>query len=179
MLERATRELDAQPDRFTCRRCQRSDQFVSHGFVYRKQRGGVRCVVGKRVFCANRCGRRGCGATLRLWLSDGVPRLHVAARVLQGFVLALLAGSGVASAYLQATAALSSRQGWRWVKRLRDGLVLWRSHLPRSTSPLWPLFAARSQRMQVLLTSLSALALHFGERFVARFQADLQVPFLR
>jgi hypothetical protein len=94
-------------------------------------------------------------------------------------VLALLAGSGVASAYLQAAAAPSSRQGWRWVKRLREGLVHRRIHLLRNTSPLRPLFVARSQRMQVLLTSLSALALLFGERFVVRFQAHLQLPFLR
>lgn len=173
-----TRELDAQPDRFTCRRCQRGDQFVSHGFVYRKQHGGVRCAVGKRLFCANRRGRRGCGATLRLSLADCLPRLHVAAQVLQGFVLALVAGSGVAAAYLQATRAQSARQGWRWVRRLRDGLVHWRTYLPREVSPLAPLFSVRSPRLQVLLPTLAALALRLGGSFVARFQRDRQRPFL-
>lgn len=176
MLERATRELAAHPDRFTCRRCQRGDQFVSHGFVYRKLPGGTRGVVGKRVFCADRSGRRGCGATVRLYLAEVLPRLHVSACVLQGFVLALLAGAGVAAAYLQATAAQSSRQGWRWVKHLCATLAQWRTELPREDAP--PGFPTRSPRLQVLLPTLTALAARFGERFVARFQAERQRPFL-
>lgn len=59
-MQRVTRVLDAHPDRFCCRRCGQSTQFVSHGFVYRKQYRGDRAEVGKRLFCANRRGRSGC-----------------------------------------------------------------------------------------------------------------------
>lgn len=133
-------------------------------------------MVGKRVFCTDRAGRRGCGATVRLYLAEVPPQLHVKACVLQGFVLALLAGAGVAAAYLRATAAQSSRQGWRWVRRFCTTLAQWRTDLPRVDAS--PRFATRSPRLQVLLPTLSALASRFGERFVARFQAERQAPFL-
>lgn len=95
---------------------------------------------------------------------------------MQGFVLALLAGAGVAAAYLHATAAQSARQGWRWLTRFRAALAHWRTDLPRAIAT--PQFATRSPRLQLLLPTLSALAARFDAPFVARFQSMRQLPFL-
>jgi hypothetical protein len=177
-LHQVTLTLDAHPDRFGCRRCGQRRHWVSHGFVRKKQLGGDPVAVGKRLFCANRRGRDGCGATLRLSVAECLPRLHYGAVVLQGFVLALLGGSATAAAYLQATGAQSSRHGWRWLMRFSMSLSRWRVRLPGPDALDAPAFAAGCPRRRLLLPTLAALRTVLGEDFVACFQCAQQAAFL-
>ncbi|MBD8528303.1 hypothetical protein [Pseudomarimonas arenosa] len=134
--------------------------------------------MGKRVFCANRGGRRGCGATLRLYLAARLPRRQYGAPVLQRFVRALMAGADVAVAYLQATAAQSSRHGWRWLSRMYAHLTRWRVLLPGPDAQDAAPFASRSPRLRLLLPTLVALHRRLGDAFVTRFQLQQQASFL-
>ncbi|MES9859003.1 MAG: hypothetical protein ABW166_20735 [Sedimenticola sp.] len=94
-LHRFTLSLDCQADPLHCQHCSKSDQWVSHGYVYKKQCLGKTLAVGKRLFCSNRSGRSGCGRTLRLYLTTEVATLHYSAIHLAAFVLALLAGTTI------------------------------------------------------------------------------------
>lgn len=194
-LHQLTLNLDAYPDRVSCHRCRAGTHLVSHGFVYKKEAGGTLKQVGKRLFCANRHGRHGCGATLRLYLSERVPRLHYDALALQAFLVALLAGTVVTSAHAAATAvangtdtvastaatahgARSPRQAWRWLGKLHAGLSRLRTLLPGpDAQPIEP-FAARVRRLRLLLPTLAALKSRLGASFVAAFQQQQQASFL-
>lgn len=151
---------------------------MSHGYVYRKRHGGGRIAVGKRLLCANRRGRGGCGATLLLYVADCLPRHHYGAAVLQGFVMALLGGAAVANAWCLASGAQSARHGWRWLTRLQTGLVRLRAQLPGPAAQCATPFAARSHRLRLLLPTFAALRERLGAAFVCAFQLQQQAAFL-
>jgi len=95
--------VDCQTDSLCCQHCSKKDQFVSHGFVYKKQFHGKTRTVDKRLFCSSRHGRSGCGRTARLYLATELSRLHYTATHLTVFLLALLAGHSTIQAYQGAT----------------------------------------------------------------------------
>ncbi|MER2491631.1 hypothetical protein [Catenovulum sediminis] len=68
-LDIFTRSLDSLNSHQTCQHCACSNSWVSHGFIYRQS--GLK--VGKRILCANRYGKSGCGRTLALYLADFIP----------------------------------------------------------------------------------------------------------
>lgn len=177
-LHQLTLSLDAHPERFRCRQCHQSDQFVSHGFVYKKQQHGEKRTVGKRLFCANRHARSGCGATLRLSLADTLPRRQRTASQLQCFVLALLAGTSIVGAYQHATGTQEARHAYRWLHRFQARLVAWRAFLGRQTASHAAPFAGRCRRLRVLLPTLAMLHACFGAPFVTSYQSCCQQPFL-
>lgn len=134
--------------------------------------------MGKRLYCANRHGRQGCGATLRLYLAERLPRLHYGAVALQTFALELMAGAAISTAYVAATGAASPRHAWRWLGKLHAGLGRLRTRLPGPDAhPLTP-FAARVHRLRLLLPTLDALRGRLGATFVAAFQLQQQAAFL-
>lgn len=138
-----------------CKHCGCADQFVSHGFVYQKQQLDSPKSIGKRILCSNRFGRSGCGRTARLSLSDSIPYLHYSASIILSFLLILMRGHCVVSAFQQATGRVNTRQAWRWLHRFTHQLPHWRSHLafPLSVTS----YSLRSPRLQNVLSSLDAL----------------------
>lgn len=154
--------------------------------------------VGKRLFCANRFGRGGCGATLRLYLTTRIPGLHVGAAALQTFLTHLEAGSAVESAYVNAVdddcnadavaplepenSALlphrSPRNAWRWLKKLDRNLPRFRALLAGPDALGCLPFATRSARLRLLLPGFVALRSKLGAAFVSSFQCTQQAAFL-
>ena len=196
-LQSLTLNLQAHPDRFVCHNCQRSEHFISHGFSYAKARAAQRVTVGKRLFCADRFGHGGCGATLRLYLTTRIPGLHVGAAAIQTFLTHLEAGSAVESAYVaavddckaDAVAPLepqnlallphrSPRNAWRWLKKLDRNLPRFRALLSRPDASACVPFATRSARLRLLLPGFVSLKAKLGATFVAAFQYTQQAAFL-
>jgi len=89
-LHQFTLSLDFHQDMTQCHKCSKHDQFVSHGFVYKKQRQGDKTIVGKRIFCSNRYGKVGCGSTHRLYLTAQIPSLQYNTEHLFRFLLELI-----------------------------------------------------------------------------------------
>ena len=198
-LQSRTLNLQAHPDRFVCHKCKHSEYFVSHGFSYAKARAAQRVTVGKRLFCADRFGRGGCGATLRLYLFDRLPRLHVGAPAMQAFLTHLDAGMAVESAYAQSRPAArivpcaapqlektmptllphrSPRNAWRWLKKLDRNLPRFRALLTGPDALGGLPFTTRSARLRLLLPGFVALKAQLGPAFVAAFQRTQQAAFL-
>lgn len=195
-LQAVTLNLQAYLHRFACRNCQRNEHFISHGFSYAKARAAQRVTVGKRLFCTDRFGRGGCGATLRLYLTTRIPGLHVGATAMQTFLTHLEAGSAVESAYVDAvddckadavalepqTLALlphrSPRNAWRWLKKLDRNLPRFRALLSRPEAPACLPFATRSARLRLLLPGFAQLKATLGAAFVSAFQCTQQAAFL-
>ncbi|VAW82589.1 hypothetical protein MNBD_GAMMA13-290 [hydrothermal vent metagenome] len=125
-LHKFTLSLDSRPDLIPCRHCSKQDQWVSHGFVYKKQYQGERRTVGKHIFCSNRHGRSGCGRTLRLYLSTELAFLHYTTVHLTAFLFAFLGGRTTQHAYRAATQTTESRNAWRWLHKLQRKLVDYR-----------------------------------------------------
>ena len=141
-----------------CRHCRRTEQLISHGYIYRKRHGGEPEPIGKRVFCSNRHARVGCGRTIRLYLDSTIAHLHATAAQLSAFVLALVAGIAVAPAYFSATGA-PARNAWRWLGKMRAQLSSWRSlvHQPPLPAPALPPAPRRYRHQVALRTTLAAL----------------------
>lgn len=121
-----------QLDRVRCVHCNRAHQLVSHGFVYKKQRGAPPLAVGKRAFCSNRNSRVGCGRTTQLYLNETIRYLHYAGSVVVAFILLLMAGESIARAYTYATHATGTtnpRHAYRWLNGLCAQLSTYRSLL--------------------------------------------------
>ena len=198
-LQAVTLNLQAYPNRFACHNCQRSEHFVSHGFSYAKAHAAKRATVGKRLFCANRFGRGGCGATLRLYLFERLPRLQVGAPAMQAFLTHLDQGMAVESAYAQSRPEAqivpcaapqlektmppllphrSSRNAWRWLKKLDRNLPRFRALLAGPEALGCLPFATRSARLRLLLPSFAALRSKLGAAFVGAFQCTQQAAFL-
>lgn len=146
-LDQRSRQLDALA--VVCPHCLCSGNLIGHGRVFRKAHGGISVCVGKRIRCSARYGRNGCGRTIRLYLAHRIPSLQHGADAVQAFVLSLLAGVRVDISYQNATSALSPRNAWRWMNRLRRRLPEWRSRLMDVAS-------VRSGPFAVLFPTLAA-----------------------
>lgn len=151
---------------------------MSHGYVYKKRLRGDPIAVGKRLLCANRRGRGGCGSTLVLYVAHCLPRRHHGAAVLQNFVFALQGGASVAAAWCLASGAQSPRHGWRWLSRLHGGLVRLRALLPGPDAHDPAACAGRTPRLGLLLPTLAALIARLGQAFVAAFALQQQCALL-
>jgi hypothetical protein len=172
-LQRITLALDHHRDTLApCAHCSRKDAFVSHGFVYKKQSCGEPVAVGKRLFCANRHGRLGCGRTYRLYLMERIPRLFYYALSVTLFVWALIAGASIAAAYQQATGAREPRHAYRWLAKLWNQMTYYRQWL---TGRDVPPGHARSRRLVILLPTLQRLLVG---SCAALYQLHTQHPFI-
>ena len=92
-LHRYSLQLGHSVQGVHCQHCSSTDHWVSHGFVYKKDYGGNRLTVGKRVLCSNRGCKKGCGRTVRLYLAQRTPRMHYAMTAIFMFLQALLSTS--------------------------------------------------------------------------------------
>lgn len=156
-----------------CQVCRSSRAWVSHGFVYKKARGGEKEQVGKRVLCSNRGQRQGCGHTERLYVSERTPRLHYSVTCVFVFMSALVSMS-IAQAYFKATGCSSDRNAYRWLHKLDVSTPHHRERirdLHQASSE-----ASDSRRLQLIADSFSALAATFGS--AEAFQVKTQCSFL-
>jgi hypothetical protein len=175
-LNQITRNLAAYLNYFICRSCALQDQFVSHGFIYKKLTGGDRIPIGKRLLCSPRNGRSGCGATLQLYLSSHHHRLHHDTLRIQLFILALLADASISEAYHKATGTRNARNAYRWRQKCLSSLPRWRERLPDHTGHDCAPFSHRCRWLRLVLPTLSMLQQSIGD--VSAFQLHCQHSFL-
>lgn len=130
---------------------------MSHGYVYQPSSIDCREVVGKRILCSNRHGRTGCGRTRQLYLAEVIPRRQYRLSIVIAFIQALLAGTGVEKAYLNAINSPSGnpRHAWRWLKDFYQQLAQWRTLVSQVVETFIP--TQRSKRLKVLLPTLERL----------------------
>jgi hypothetical protein len=177
-LQQFTMELDRHTDTLACKHCQNSGQFVSHGFVFKKHYNGDKRVVGKRLFCSNRYRRKGCGRTLRLYLSEQIPKLAYSTIELTLFLCALIAGDSIQQAYQKATHCSDTRNAYRWLDKLERKLTDYRQHMKRSTQPPSGQFLSRTRRLQVLLPTIVILLKSLGSKLCQHYQLRYQQAFM-
>jgi len=146
-----SRSLDCL-SKHPCSHCQRNDQWVSHGYVY-KQSGEK---VGKRILCGKRYGKRGCGHTRQLYLQHIIPQRRYTLSQLLAFVCALIRGLTVERAYVEAVGHTHSshRQSWRWLSALWARMSCFRNEVPGSSRSDWSSLRCRSRRLSILLSTL-------------------------
>jgi len=175
-LHRFTLALDSQLHPIQCRHCSKQGQFVSHGFVYKKQHQGERRAVGKRLFCSNRYGHSGCGRTLRLYLATELAFLHYTTVHLTAFLFALLGGRTIHHAYRTATQTDEPRNAWRWLHKLQRKLVEYRALLKAPHAPLPHRLSVKNKQRTILLSSLQRLFSTLGS--CAQIQQHTQTAFV-
>lgn len=164
-----------------CRHCGKSEQLVSHGFVYKKQAVATAPKpVGKRVLCSQRYGRSGCGRTVQLYLAPIVRYLHYAGSAVVGFVLSLMTGMTIAKAYQQATGTAEPGNAYRWLKKLLMRLSDYRSlsHGVAFKGNEHDHHRAIPLRRCLLFSTVERLLQRFVEPLCATYQHTLQIAFL-
>lgn len=176
-ISQQTQQLDG----VACRHCGKTEQLVSHGFVYKKQALATAPVpVGKRVLCSQRFGRTGCGRTVQLYLASMVRYLHGGGQALACFIASLLVGMTMANAYQQATSRDEPRHAYRWLQKLFLHLSEYRrqSHTVQFTDVNSPQHPRDSSRQRLIVATLERLLLRYPAPLCATYQLSLQRSFL-
>jgi hypothetical protein len=177
-LNQFTMELDRHQDSLVCKQCSKSDQFISHGYVYRQLTQKTRITVGKRLFCSNRHGRSGCGSTLRLYLAFIIPVLRYDATHLMAFLNALINGMSIQKAYQAATQTDEPRNAYRWLDKLHDQLINYHGFLKTRAQELVTSFRSRTRRLQILLPTIQRLATITPSNLCRSYQLECQTCFI-
>ena len=175
-LHQFTLELSQHQGSLQCDQCQASDQFVSHGFVYKYLHLGVKETVGKRILCSDRHGKSGCGKTFRLYLAKIIPAFTYTAAHLSIFLTYLIAGFTIQQSYQSATHTEDSRNAYRWLNKLESNLVNYRGFL--KTRSAGHAFTSRTRRLQLLLSTTQQLFTNIGEQVCTQYQLLTQQPFI-
>lgn len=173
-----TLNLDYHQDVLQCPHCSKREQLVSHGWIYKQRSGDEREAVGKRIFCSNRNQRSGCGRTVQFYVAHRVPAMKYDAAHMFVFVLYLLLGLAVGTAYCMATRQSEPRNAWRWLDRLELNLSNFRCTL--NTRPEAPCvnFRYRARRLRLLLSTLSPLFLQLNQCACSNYQLEHQCAFI-
>lgn len=152
-----TLSLDYHQDELECAHCFKSDQFVSHGIIYKQRSSTFAEKVGKRLFCSNRYGRTGCGRTFQLYVANEIPTFRYGAAHLFVFISSLLANLNIAEAYYQATGQTETRNAWRWLSKLMSQLSEYRSVLKCRKNKFINQSLSKSNYLKHLLPTFSQL----------------------
>jgi len=156
-LDKFTMELELHQDELQCVNCHKSDQFVSHGYVYKKKNKNERRIVGKRIFCSNRFGKLGCGCTLRFYLAIDIPKLQFNTAHVTTFLTHLFKGSSIEKSYATATGTAEPRQAYRWLKKLDLKRLDYRHASSQCIQAATQLCTSANRRVRLLLSSLQPL----------------------
>lgn len=178
-LNRFSLSLDYHQTELQCAHCFKSDQFISHGVVYKQRSMLVSEKVGKRLLCSNRYGRSGCGRTFQLYICSEVPRFRYGTAHLFLFITAMLAGLSVNQSYLKAIdqPSIEPRQAWRWLQKLTAKLGDYRTALKARLIHNAVAACYRTRRFQLLLPTLAHFIANSAGCFCATFQYQSQNTF--
>lgn len=177
-IHQFTLSLDYHQRELVCLHCSKSDQFVSHGIIYKQHSICDLEKIGKRIFCSNRYGRKGCGRTFGLYVANKIPRLRYGAAQLFVFITSLLANLSVAKAYQKATNQLESRNAWRWLNKLMHRLSHYRALLKKRDGTFLPPYHTSSKRLPHLLPTLKRLFSQTTHCPCWSFQLSQQIRFM-
>lgn len=162
----------------TCTNCHQSSPLINHGFVYKQRLQGQSLLVGKRLFCSNRGHRCGCGTTQRLYALNAMPGYHFTTQTLCQFLLKLLHGHAVASAYCQLTGTTDPRNAWRWLNKLQSCLPQHRHYLNNTDKSHLSTTHHLPKRRQLLYHVIQKLYDDLGEDFGCIYQLKCQKSFM-
>ena len=177
-LNRFSLSLDFHQDRVKCAFCSKNNQFISHGIIYKQRSSQLAEKIGKRLFCSNRYGRRGCGHTVQLYVANEFPSFRYNASHWFIFITALLAHLPVKKAYFKATGQSTSRNAWRWLLCLELKLSQFRTFLKNSVDNLSDSFQSRARRLHILLPTLLQLQRSFKDNICCGYQLAQQDAFI-
>lgn len=177
-LDRFSYSLKDHPHAPTCQHCGESQQWVSHGYVYKKQPQAKKIIVGKRLICSKRYGHLGCGRTFRLYLKVRIPQLVYDATSLMMFWITLLSNMSISDAYQQATQTEEPRHAYRWIKKFQDRLSEYHTQLFSFSKHSMKTFQLRCHRLQIILPTIEHLRETLGKAFCQSYQVTFQRAFL-
>lgn len=158
-LESYTHSLNSLPKEDACQYCLRNDQWVSHGYVYKRCTSQGIILAGKRIICSSRYQRRGCGRTRQLYLEHCIPGRRYTVNTAIMFIRLLLNGVWLEDAYREALQdhIRDSRHAWRWLNGLYAQIGRFRSALSLSLNHEYHHVKSHHRRLRILLPTLSAL----------------------
>jgi len=155
-----------------CPACGARGTLLRHDYLWRSG-GEANGLRGKRVYCnARAAGRKGCGHTFTLWLSDTLRGRCLQAGALMRFILGLLAGLSVWKAWRGAATGMTLRTGYRTFRRLVVRQSMLRTDLFGLSPPL-----LEPKEKTPLLETLKNLKEALGMNAVSAYQGTLQKAF--
>lgn len=177
-LNRFICDIDLHRYKLRCDKCSSGEYFVAHDYIYIKQHNHHKKIVGRRLFCSNRYGRKGCGTTFRLYLASVIPKLKYTASEVTCFLESLLDNKTVQSAYKKATRSEDPRNAYRWLNKLYRALVNFRGAITRLTYEAATRHKYRTTRFNQLLPTIQVLFKTTDYCSCERFQTLRQKRFI-
>jgi len=165
-LHQFTLSLDFHQNTIHCDKCSRHNQFVAHGFDYKKQRQGHKKITGKQGFCSNQYRRVGCGSIHRLYLAGPIPKLQHNTDHLFCFLLELIACVCVQAAYRKAIDTDNPRHAYPWINKLGGKHIDYSSLIKQ-----W-------QDQSLLLPTCQLLFVTLGQQACSQYQLFKQTSFV-
>lgn len=177
-INQFTLSLELNQGQVICANCKQCDQFVSHGFVYKNLNHGKTMLVGKRLFCANRRQRSGCGRTLRLYLAEQIPMLVYSTLQMTIFLKALLACNTIQNAYEAATGTNDPRNAYRWLNKLKSKLIDYCTFLKKPRELFISIHQFSTRRLQLLLPIIKNIFFTIDDQPCQNYQIQTYKPFI-
>jgi hypothetical protein len=157
-----------------CPKCRVVGCLIRHGHLRGYGEGAADTIQrGWRVFCSNRGLKQGCGGTYAILLAHHLYRRLVGANRLWAFLMGILAGANIKSAWEAMASPFN----------LETGYKLWESYI-RSQSAIRVRLHALCVPVKSELDALKQTIAHLKASFpqaacpVASFQSAFQRPFL-
>ena len=174
-LHHFTRNLDVHRDKISCKHCKTGKHLRGHGFVYKRCYYSKPWPSGKRLICSKRYSNNGCGRTIQLYIQKAIPRKHHHARHLVIFILQLLRGLTVDRAYFSVRRIGETRNGYRWIKRLKSRMPFWRPLIQNRDAAYT--ITHFSQTVTDFLGTLAPFVAQDHIHFINRLQIKIQKAF--
>jgi hypothetical protein len=175
-LHHFTQELDYHS--LECPQCKQANSYVSHGFVYKYFSSEKKVKVGKRLWCSPRGSRNGCGATLRLYVGQAIPKYRYTTAAFTVFIATLITTLSISRAYKTATNSNEPRNAHRWINALKQKLSAYRTFLHHRTEATADTLAAIPKPLRILLPTLWALKEKVGDDLGRHYQILTQSAFV-
>lgn len=161
-----------------CPHCLRRGSLIGHGkrYVY-YQSNGKRQICGYRLICSKRRGRKGCGRTISVHLSDVLRRCLWQTQELWRFVQGLLEHLKPQTSYRRVLGFAAKATAYRLCERLQKSQM----HLRAELNRVYPVLCERKLRFSWLLPYDHLWQVWDGqgdpiEWFQYRFQRNLFPP---
>lgn len=160
-----------------CPYCKTVGTLNRHGFLrgYAEHRFQQKCVRGRRVFCSNRNGARGCGRTFSVCLADKLKRFCLTAPRLWAFLKQVVRGDSKRQAFRGLQFGLSDSASYRIWQRFLESQSAIRTSL---CSLCRPPDIPSDKPAELTLAHLEAAFEAHPLDPISAFQATLQVSFL-
>lgn len=145
--------FDIQANGIQCKNCGTHENLILHGYSYKTQ-NIYKIKTGRRFFCSNRWNKKGCGRTVQKYIKKFIPFHLYSTLQIFTFIINIIHGCSVKKSYTKATDSINHRNGYRWLKKLKDKSYEVRAYVNLKTSCFYENLDLESKKWILIFSPL-------------------------